>query len=112
MAERTPPKHYIDRVHKLGKDMRAKNGDGQVIFTDHAISRLYNRRIAPWKALMVIDNPDRTLESEEGEQYEKLIKLIGQRRILVTITREKNDDQEVIVVINVAKRSRGKRKKK
>ena len=118
MAEKKAPKHYIERCRKMGEEVGGKDGSDTVIFTDHAIDRCYSRRIAPWKALMVVDNPDRRLEDqmlENGRVYERYIKIVGHREIYVSLIREPKtiDDQEVevIVLTSVAWRARMRKKK-
>ena len=98
--------------------MGKKDGSDTVIFTDHAVDRCYSRRIAPWKALMVVDNPGRRLEDNEvnGKIYERYVKVIGQREVYVSLIREPkivdNQEVEVIILTSVAWRARTKKGKK
>ena len=117
MTERKPPQKYIERCREMGKEMAAKGGKNMVIFTDHAIERCYTRRIDPWKALMVVDNPDQRLEDQviKGKKtYERYVKTIGERRVYVSLIREPKkvdgNQVEVIVLTSVAWRARGKKK--
>lgn len=117
MAEKTPPKHYFERARAMGQDMAGKNGQDTIIFTDHAITRCYNRRIDPWKALMVVDNPDQRLDDQTigGKDYERYVKTIGERKVYVSLIREPKvidgAKVEVIVLTSVAWRARGKKRK-
>ena len=117
MSDKTPPKHYFERCRKMGQEMGGKDGSDAVIFTDHAITRCYSRRIDPWKALMVVDNPDQQLDNQEinGREYERYVKAIGERKVYVSLIREPKivdgKKVEVIVLTSVAWRARGKKKK-
>ena len=117
MADKTPPKHYFERARLMGQEMAGKDGKNTIIFTDHAVTRCYNRRIDPWKALMVVDNYDQRLENQKigGKEYERYVKTIGERKVYVSLIREpkKIDGKEVEVIIltSVAWRARGKKKK-
>ena len=116
MAEKTPPKHYFERAREMGQEMAAKDGSNMIIFTDHAIERCYTRRIDPWKALMVVDNPDQRLPDQKikGKNYERYVKAIGERKVYVSLIREpkevEGDKVEVIVLTSVAWRARGKKR--
>ena len=118
MAEREPPQTYFDRCRSMGNEMGAKDGKNTVIFTDHAIRRCYTRRIDPWKALMVVDNPDQRLDNQtlRGREYERYVKSVGERKVYVSLIREPKDIDgvmvEVIVLTSVAWRARGKNKRK
>ena len=93
--------------------MERKDGTGQIIFTDHAIYRMYTRRVHVAKVLMTIDNPDREMDSDKGERYRRLIKGIGKRTVYVSIVREMGPDgKRKIVVISVAWRVRYPKPKK
>lgn len=113
---KVPPKHYIEKCRKMGGEMAQKDGSNMVIFTDHAIERCYNRRISPWKALMVVDNPDQRLDDQRigRRDYERYVKTIGFRKVYVSLIREPKvidgENVEVIVLTSVAWRARGKRK--
>jgi hypothetical protein len=113
MKEREPPKSYFDKCRSMGEQMASKNGSNTIVFTDHAVRRCYNRRIDPWKALMVVDNPDQRLDDQEikGRRYERYVKSIGQRKVYVSLIREpkyiKNNKVEIIVLTSVAWRARG-----
>jgi len=118
MADKKAPAHYVDRCRKMGEAMGKKDGMNTVIFTDHAVDRCYNRRIAPWKALMVIDNPGRRLDDQEmenGKTYERYIKCIGSKEVYVSLIREPKiidgQEVEVLIVTSVAWRARGKKRK-
>ena len=118
MADKKAPPHYIEKCRKMGEEMGKRDGSNTVIFTDHAVDRCYSRRIDPWKALMVVDNPGRRLEDNEVNDkiYERYIKIIGQREVYVSLIREPKiiDDKEVEVIIltSVAWRARVKKSKK
>ena len=103
MAEKKAPQHYLEKCRKMGEAMGKKDGSNTVIFTDHSVDRCYFRRIDPWKALMVVDNPGRRLEDNEvnGKMYERYIKIVGYREIYVSLIREPKiiDDKEVEVII-------------
>ena len=117
MAERKPPEKYVEGVRKLGQEMQRKDGTGEVVFTDHAISRMYNRRVHVAKVLMTVDNPDEEKDSDEGPRYRRLIKAIGQRKVYVSLVRETTEDPETgeqrtkTVVISVAWRARGRKRR-
>ena len=117
MEERTPPKHYVEKCQRMGREIAAKDGSGMVIFTDHAINRCYNRRIDPWKALMVVDNYDLRLDDQKigKKTYQRYVKEIGARKVYVSLI---NEDKEidnkivkVVILTIVAWRARGKKKK-
>ena len=116
MTDKTPPRHYVEKCRKMGEEMAQKDGSNTVIFTDHAISRCYNRRISPWKALMVVDNFEQRLEDQEidGKRYQRYVKTIGDRKVYISLIREpkKIDGREVSIVVltSVAWRARGKKK--
>ena len=113
---RSPPERYTESVRKLGQEMQRKDGTGEVVFTDHAVWRMYNRRVHVAKVLMTVDNPDREMDSEEGPRYRRLLKNIGCRTVYVSIVREKAEDSESgkvrnkTVVISVGWRARGRKK--
>lgn len=117
MAEKDPPKHYCERCREMGQELGGKDGSNAVIFTDHAINRCYNRRIDPWKAIMVVDNPDQRLEDQviHGKAYERYVKSIGARKVYVSLIREPKDidgkSVPVIILTSVAWRARGKKKR-
>ena len=117
MADKVPPRHYVEKCQRMGLEMAQIDGSDTVIFTDHAISRCYNRRISPWKALMVVDNFEQRLEDQElgGKTYERYVKTIGSRNVYISLIREpkKIDGHEVqvIVLTSVAWRARGKKKR-
>ena len=118
MEEREPSVRYVESVRKLGREMKRKDGTGEVVFTDHAIIRMYNKRVHVAKVLMTVDNPDKVLESEVGERYKRLIKDIGQRTVYVSVVPEEEsvdkttgEKTKKVVVISVAWRARGRRKK-
>jgi len=117
MQDKTPPKHYFERARTMGQEMAGKGGKNTVIFTDHAIKRCYNRRIDPWKALMVVDHPDQRLDNQRigKKDYERYVKTIGERKVYVSLIREPKvidgKQVEVIILTSVAWRARGKKKK-
>jgi len=111
------PEHYVNKCRKIGEQMAGKDGSGMVIFTDHAIERCYHRRIAPWKALMVVDNPDRQLDDQniDGKIYNRFVKEIGHREVYISLIKEpkiiNNNEVEIIVLTSVAWRARDRKKK-
>ena len=118
MADKIPPKHYVDKCRRMGEEVAQRDGGDTVIFTTHAVSRCYNRGISPWKALMVVDNYDQRLDDQEidGKVYERYVKTIGARKVYISLIREPKmidgKEVEVIVLTSVAWRARGKKRKK
>ena len=116
MADRIPPRHYVEKCRKMGEEMAHKDGTGTVVFTDHAISRCYNRRISPWKALMVVDNFEERLEDQDigGKAYQRYVKTIGSRKVYISLIKElkKIDGRnvQIIVLTSVAWRAKVKSK--
>lgn len=97
-----PSEGFRKRITKLGDEY-------DMIFTDHAIERMWERHISFEKVLLVLDNPDRELEeSERGKRYHRYVRAVGkqQRQVYVSCVNEGNKT----VIISVGWRSKKKRR--
>ena len=93
-----PSPRFVDSVKKMAKEIG-------VVFTDHAIERLWGRNIAPWRVPSVLHDPDRKdTVTHKGKKYERYIKKIYGRQVYVTFAAE----GRLKVIISVAWRGVGK----
>ena len=93
-----PSERFVNGVHKIAKEIG-------VAFTDHAISRLWVRGIAPWRVPSVLHDPDRKdTVTHKGKVYQRYIKRIYGRQVYVTFAEE----GKMKVIISVAWRGPNK----
>ena len=92
-----PSDRFVESVEKMAKEIG-------VVFTDHAIDRLWGRNIAPWRVPSVLHDPDRMdTVIHKGREYERYIKKIFGRQVYVTFRQE----GKLKVIISVAWRGLG-----
>ncbi len=99
---RQPSEVFRKRIIKLGDEY-------DIVLTDHAIERMWERHISFEKVLLVLDRPDRELEeSEKGRRYKRYIRAVGKqkRQVYVSFVNEGNKT----VIISIGWRSKKKRK--
>ena len=94
-----PSDRFVASVTKMAKEMG-------VVFTDHAIERLWGRNIDPWRVPSVLHDPDRKdTVVHRGKEYQRYIKKIFGRQVYVTFAEE----GRLKVIISVAWRGLGKK---
>ncbi len=94
-----PSDRFVQSVRKMAKEIG-------VVFTDHAIERLWGRNIAPWRVPSVLHDPDREdTVTNKGKIYKRYIKKVFGRQVYITFAEE----GKLKIIISVAWRGLGKK---
>lgn len=103
MTRKAKPKKPSDRFVQSVRKMAKEIG---VVFTDHAIERLWGRNIAVWRVPSVLQDPDREdTVVHNGKTYKRYIKKVYGRQVYVTFAEE----NKLKIIISVAWRGLGKK---
>jgi len=93
-----PSERFVDEVKRMAKEIG-------VAFTDHAIDRLWERNISPWRVPAVLHDPDRKdTVIHHGKKYQRYIKRVYGRQVYVTFAEAGNSK----VIVSVAWRGPNK----
>jgi len=77
-----PSDRFLSEVNRMATEIGA-------VFTKHAIERLWERNISPWRVPAVLHDPDRTdTVTHKGKEYKRFIKRIYGRQVYVTFAEE------------------------